>query len=421
MIVDCFGGPGGWDVGAEALGLRPVGIEWGAAECATRAAAGHLTIRADVATYPAEVFAGRCEGLILSTPCPDFSSAGKRAGLEGETGGLVFEVLRWTRAVRPRWLACENVPEVAPIFRSFRAELAALGYSVWVGVLDAADYGVPQNRRRAFLLASLDRRAVPPAPTHAKAPHADLFGGPALLPWVSMAEALGWGVDGRIVETQNGSAAPSGNYFDPFAKPSRTICGARTPRWLYEDGDGTHGAILRTGNNTENGAGRERYERSVHRPAPTVDGKAGRSNWKLRHPGRSYDAEPAVRPVAEPAPTVALGHNLAGWCWERPATCVQGTPRLAPPGYRTGKQRAFDMDAGAVAVELWELGVLQGFPADYPWQGNKTERARQISNAVCPPMAAHLLAALTGREVTSECLSAIASGRSVDERSLNIA
>lgn len=87
---------------------------------------------------------------------------------------------------------------------------------------------------------------------------------------------------------------------------------------------------MRTGNNSEQGQGRQKpYERSLARPAPTVDTKAGRSNWKLRHPGRTYGT-------------------------------VQGTPRIAPPGHH---EVQFD---GAVPVELWELGVLQGFPPDYP-------------------------------------------------------
>lgn len=415
MIADAFAGPGGWSEGLRFLGLIDVGIEWGAAECATRAAAGHLTIRADVAAYPAEVFAGKLEGFICSSPCPDFSKAGKRAGLGGLTGTLVFETLRWAEAARPRWIAAENVDEVAPIFRSFRAPLVALGYSVWSGVLDAADFGVPQNRRRAFLLASLDRKVVPPVPSHSRSGAAEMFGD-GRLPWISMAEALGWGYEDRS---------------------ARTVCGDRMPRWLYPDRDGSHGEIVvRPGNNSQQAGGRQkRYERSIDRPAPTIDTKAGRTwrvdtrhgdvpvfdaaaqpartvsstvargSWVLRHPGRSYDAEPATRPVAEPAPCIALGHNAAEWCWERPATCVQGTPRIAPPGYRGGKaamargnkERQFDEGSGAVKVELWELGVLQGFAADYPWRGNKTEQARQIGNAVPPPMAAALVAAVTGR------------------------
>lgn len=354
MIVDAFAGPGGWDRGAASLGLRPVGIEWGEAECRTRAAAGHLTIRADVATWPAETLRERLAGFIISSPCPDFSAAGKRAGLSGETGPLVYEVMRWANEARPRWIAAENVKEVAPIFRTFRAPLAALGYSVWSGVLDVADYGVPQNRRRAILLASLDRAVAPPAPTHSKSGHREMFGA-GRLRWVSMAEALSWG------------------YADS--------------QWR-----------LRTSNYTGPEDDRRYYERSIDEPAPTVVPNAGRDNWKLRHPGRTYGVTTTTT-TTEPAPTVALGHNMAEWCWERPATTVQGTPRIARPGHTGGSPDKQWQYHNAIAVEMWELGVLQGFPADYPWQGNKTEQARQIGNAVPPPFAAALVAAVSGRAV----------------------
>ena len=47
-VIDLFAGPGGWDIGARALGVDTIGIEHDAAACATRSAAQHATIRADV-------------------------------------------------------------------------------------------------------------------------------------------------------------------------------------------------------------------------------------------------------------------------------------------------------------------------------------------------------------------------------------
>lgn len=52
LVVDLFAGPGGWSEGLRSVGLEDVGIEWDDAACRTRAAAGHPTIRADVAQYP---------------------------------------------------------------------------------------------------------------------------------------------------------------------------------------------------------------------------------------------------------------------------------------------------------------------------------------------------------------------------------
>ena len=62
--------------------------------------------------------------------------------------------------------------------------------------LNAADYGVPQTRQRAFLMAHRTRSIQPPAPTHTRHPQPALFGDD-LAPWVSMADALDWSGDGR--------------------------------------------------------------------------------------------------------------------------------------------------------------------------------------------------------------------------------
>jgi len=178
VILDLFAGPGGWSEGLRLLGLDDVGIEWDGPACATRSAADHRTIRADVSQYPTEPFVGKVEGLIASPPCPDWSSAGKRAGMSGRSGYLVREVPRWVEALLPRWVACEQVPLALPVWREYAARFHALGYSVWTGLLNAVDYGVPQTRKRAILVASFDRPAGPPTPI--------------LAPPVTMAEAVGW-------------------------------------------------------------------------------------------------------------------------------------------------------------------------------------------------------------------------------------
>jgi len=191
VILDLFAGPGGWSEGLRPLGLADIGIEWDAAACATRAAAGHLTIRADVEQYPTGPFAGKVTGLIMSPPCPDFSTAGKGAGIAGESGRLIAQVPRWALALRPEWIVCEQVPPALPYWQEYAYQLDLAGYSTWAGVLCAADFGVPQTRHRAILMASRVRPVRPPEPTHGRDPVPGLFG--TLAPWVTMADALGWG------------------------------------------------------------------------------------------------------------------------------------------------------------------------------------------------------------------------------------
>ena len=73
-----------------------------------------------------------------------------------------------------------------------------MGYNAWAGILDAACYGVPQTRERAILIASRVRQVSCPEPTHYDPRKGlQLWG----TPWVSMADALGWGATGRAAPT----------------------------------------------------------------------------------------------------------------------------------------------------------------------------------------------------------------------------
>lgn len=190
MIVDLFAGPGGWDEGLLINGRSDVvGIEIDKDAAASREMAGHDTICADVTSLNPLDFSG-AEGLIASPPCQSFSSAGKQLGMADIRGQLVYEVIRWAEKVEPAWIACEEVKEVEPIWKSFASQLSAMGYKTWVGLLNAADYGVPQVRKRAFLLASRNPFALP-RPTHTSSLEPDLFG-ENLRPWVTLAEALGF-------------------------------------------------------------------------------------------------------------------------------------------------------------------------------------------------------------------------------------
>lgn len=93
-------------------------------------------------------------------PCQDVSVAGKRRGLLGERSGLFFEYLRIVEALRPRYVLVENVPGLLSShggsdFGIVLQALADLGYGVAWRVLDSRYFGVPQRRRRVFLLGAL--------------------------------------------------------------------------------------------------------------------------------------------------------------------------------------------------------------------------------------------------------------------------
>jgi len=95
--------------------------------------------------------------LVGGTPCQSFSVAGLRGGLSDERGNLALEFVRLAAVLRPRWILWENVPGVLSSGggRDFGAILGAmveLGYGWAYRVLDAQYFGVPQRRRRVFLV-----------------------------------------------------------------------------------------------------------------------------------------------------------------------------------------------------------------------------------------------------------------------------
>jgi DNA (cytosine-5)-methyltransferase 1 len=93
-------------------------------------------------------------------PCQDLSVAGKRAGLAGGRSGLFWEIVRLADELQPKYLVLENVPGLlsSNAGRDFGTVLGALvdlGYGVAYSILDAQHFGVPQRRRRVFIVGYL--------------------------------------------------------------------------------------------------------------------------------------------------------------------------------------------------------------------------------------------------------------------------
>jgi len=133
--------------------------------------------------------------------------------------------------------------------------------------------------------------------------------------------------------------------------------------------------------------------------APALTAKSG-GQWVLRtsfgKPGETSGTH-EMNPHERPAHVVTTkAKDWAAWVTERPATTVQGDPRLGRPGHkeRENGERQFEQDS--VRITVREAAILQSFPPDYPFQGTKTAQFRQVGDAVPPRLAAHILSMATG-------------------------
>lgn len=351
-VVNTFSGIG-WDFAAEQLNLDVHGIDIEPTVADTRTKLGWATTTADILDIDPADWAG-VDGLIASPPCQSWSRAGKGAGFDDPRGELVWQPLVWALACRPRWVACEQVPEARGAFELIAHRLRENGYHADVYELSAETFGVPQTRRRVFMVAHRDRAPHRPAPTHQRfrkgrerVEPVDMLG---LLPWVSMAEALG------------GLAPQAPWMFDPRQT-------------------GAFG------------------ERNDDEPAPTLTAASGGKGVAVLRATRL--ANGCARPVNEPAMTITThpGKDSGGWAFSRPSTTVCADPRVSPPVHHDGSQTAGAVpwpDAGTdkpIALTEPQGCRLMAFPdgTNTALCGTKRDRWRIIGNACCPPMVLPIL------------------------------
>lgn len=326
-VIELFAGCGGMALGFKEAGFRTVlANEWDRDACDTIRL--NVTDRVlncavqEIETFPpADVVAG-------GPPCQGFSNLGDRVPNDPRNQ-LWRQYLRCVEQVGPKVFVVENVP---PLLRSgeyqeLRKLAEAMGYEVEGRVLNTADYGVPQARKRAIIIGSRIGKPSFPAPTH---------GDPAKL--------------GHPSQMSLHLAAP--------ARPWRTV----------RDAIG-HLPVDPTGLNWHIGRNPTAKSMERYRSVP-----AGGNRWNL----------PAhLMPECWKRKTEG-GTDLFGrlW-WDRPSVTIR------TEFYKPEKGRYLHPVANRPITHL-EAALLQSFPEDYRWCGTRIKVGIQIGNAVPPTFASAL-------------------------------
>ena len=220
--LELFAGAGGAALGLERAGFTHTAlVERDRDACATLRAAGlGPVVEGDVRDLSTiEAVAGRdCDLLWSSFPCQAWSHAGKRLGAEDDRNGWPWTVDAIDH-FRPTWFLAENVRGILSTDYFDGTIMAQLGERfrhIGHWILDAADFGVPQHRRRVFIWAG-PSPLVPPTRTH----------GPGMFtgPWVTMGDALDLRSDEVLHHMRNTEAHPTQERPTPSTEPSPTIGG----------------------------------------------------------------------------------------------------------------------------------------------------------------------------------------------------
>lgn len=170
-VIDLFAGVGGLSLGFEQKGFSVVLANEYDETIAEAYQANHpktKMIVGDITTLDLEktfgAYKGKISVIIGGPPCQGFSQKGQRKTIHDKRNFLFKYYVNVVSLVKPQYFVMENVPNLLTSEKGFfKKEIEELfnsmGYSLNSGVLNAADYGVPQNRRRAVIIGKLNSPA----------------------------------------------------------------------------------------------------------------------------------------------------------------------------------------------------------------------------------------------------------------------
>ena len=407
LIVDNFAGGGGASTGIELATGRSVDI---AINHDPAAIAMHRANHPSSKHYcesvwdvdPVEACGGRPVGLAWFSPdCKHFSKAKGGKPVEKAIRGLAWVAIRWAKLVRPRVIILENVEEFTtwgPLvdnrpdpsrkgqtFRRFVHALKRYGYQVGWRELRACDYGAPTIRKRFFLIARCDGRAIRwPKTTHGDPSTLFVMGG-ALRPWRTAAEIIDWSIPCPSIFTRKKSLC--GNTMRRIARGLKKFVLDNPEPYIVDK----RLAPLLIQYHSEQ-SGKEVRGQAIDRPLMTAD--ASNRYGLVTVFLIKYYGQGEGQTLAEPLHTITTKDKFG-------VVAVRGEM------YQI-------VDIGMRMLTPRELFNAQGFPPDYiidrDADGKSYPKSAQVArcgNAVPPPFAEALVRAnlpeMCGK---SECASA---------------
>lgn len=428
-VLDLFCGAGGASLGIEQAGFdlaAAVDTDTDALDTHAANLPGY-TARHDLSDIDPSILPERAQSPAYvhgSPPCKGFSTARGDRDAEDPRNSLVFDFVDWIAGLQPAVVTMENVTGMTTITDHFMDRVCGAfrdaGYRVKWRVLNAADYGVPQTRRRVITIGIREDIQPPsrwfPRPTHAKTATTTLDGR-ELAEWVTVEDAIGdlagpvaghrnqfenggtsacvWrsGAPSHTVKAQGSHAVrPDGGAFaltdqinethqkagrrplQDSGEPSNTIRAGTPPAIVpnHITQDHSQQAKRRFGDilaGRRDGGGLSGRVAELSSPSPTI----------------TADETAAVPPILPPDhdPREATDSEPIGYEDEHPATAVTGA-RITNRGHHDSQ---WD---GARRLTVRECARLQSFPDWFVFQGTKTRQYAQVGNAVPPLLQAHI-------------------------------
>ena len=390
--ISLFSGAGGDSLGIERAQYTVVAFnEFNAAAIRTHEAAFKNSVLiktdkdlTDIKKIPDslfEAYRGKVNLIFAGYPCQGFSHAGKKK-TDDARNELVHQFVRATKLIQPEWIIGENVrgllarkgkyknpkdttttdAPLRPVIEIIQEIFDDIGYKLTYKVIDVTELGVPQHRKRLIIVGHR-------GPTYPHMPWSELE--PATTPsYTAIRGFLEAHLDGAMeLPALYRPAEQPAHYWIPTTETSTK----GTP----------HPNLVRLVGGIRNPSGKEKAA------TPTLTGT-----------------------IIEPAGLISYGVRKGGYhgmILNPDVACntIISTYNLCPRLF-VGLHNQATNTYYIRCMTPKELGQIQGFPADYPWQGTEKEIIAQIGNAVPPPLAERIVRSL-GKVVLKEIPQAVDS------------